>query len=427
MRRRVMMFISALFLPCMLSAQTTEQKLTLKQAADYAIEHNKELQVSRKNVDLYRQKVTEAISQGLPQVGGKVNYSTNFGEKLDLGGMSRTLEDQAAATLSVSQLIFSGQWIVGVQTSKIAERMNMQQVDLTELDIIETVYNSYYTILVAERTLEILKQNLDNMEDVLKHTENMYKAGVSEITDVDQIRITVGQLQNSYLSTERTLDVNYNLLRIQLGFQAGTPIQLTQTLADFLDSGDYVRLAVKQFEIENNAQYQLMNTQEKLKDKMVGLKRWTYAPTIGASYSYQYQIKEGGFLNVPHSASVVMEVPIFSGFQRKAALQQAKIELSQTTLSKELLTDQLNLQNNQFQYQLKNAIENYNLQKTNIDVAKRVLSNIQHKFEHGVASSLDMTQANNNYLQAENNYNSACLNLLQAQTNIEKLYNILNQ
>lgn len=94
------------------------------------------------------------------------------------------------------------------------------------MDIKETVYNSYYTILVSERLMEIVKQNLENMSQIQRHTENMLAAGTAEPTDVDQIRITVGQLKNSLLAMQRTVDVNYNLLRLQLGLQAGTPITL---------------------------------------------------------------------------------------------------------------------------------------------------------------------------------------------------------
>ena len=72
-----------------------------------------------------------------------------------------------------------------------------------------------------------------------------------------------------------------------------------------------------------------------------------------------------------------------------------------------------------------NAAENYNNQKENTTVAKRVLKSIENKYKQGVVSSLDLVQANNNYLSAENNYLSAVLTLLQAQTALNKLYNKL--
>ena len=425
MKRGVLVTFIAILMPWMIRAQETPngpQSLTLEQAVNFAIEHNKELQVSQINIDLRNKMVQEAISQGLPQINGSLDYTTNFNHEIQ--SFKSKLPDQSTVGVSVSQLLFSGQWILGIQTSKIAKTIAAQQVTLTELDIKETVYNSYYTILVSERLMGIVKRNLENMSEVQAHTENMYKAGTAEVTDVDQIRITVGQLKNSLLAMQRTVDVNYNLLRLQLGLQAGTPITLTDMLENFLQEDGFQKLAAQGFDINDNSQYQLMQTQEELQKKMVGLKKWAYAPTISASYSYSYQIKSGLF-SAPHTAGVTMSIPIFSGLERKAQLDQEKLTLDQTTLNKSLLEDQLNLQEEQYKFALNNALEDYNLQKENIVVAKKVLDNYQHKYNAGAVSSLDLTQANNNYLQAENNFTSACLTLLQAQTQLDKLYNQL--
>lgn len=428
MKRGVFITFAMILIPWFLQAQVTPgepQNLSLGEAVSFAVSHNKELQASQMDIELRNKMVQEAISQGLPQINGSLNYSTNFGYEVSLGGGIIKMQDQSNLGVSVSQLLFNGQWLLGIQTSKIAKTIASQQVDLTELDIKEYIYNSYYTILVSERLMGIVKMNLENMNQILTHTDNMYKAGTAEITDVDQIRVTVGQLKNSLLAMQRTVDVNYNLLRLQLGLQAGTPVKLTDQLESFLTEDGFLKLAVQNFDINNNSQYKLMQTQEDLQKKMVGLKKWTYAPDISASYNYQYQIKKGGFMNIPHSAAITMNIPVFSGLQRKSQLDQEKITLEQTTLNKSLLEDQLNLQEEQYKFSLKNALEDYALQKENIIVAKKVLDNYQYKYKAGVVSSLDMTQANNNYLQAENNYTSACLTLLQSQTQLQKLYSEL--
>lgn len=425
MKRGVLVTFIAILMPWMIQAQETPngpQNLTLEQAVNFAVEHNKELQASQMNIALRNKMVQEAISQGLPQINGSLDYTTNFNHEIE--SFKSKLPDQSTVGVSISQLLFSGQWILGIQTSKIAKTIAAQQVTLTELDIKETVYNSYYTILISERLMDIVKKNLENMSEIQTHTENMYKAGTAEITDVDQIRITVGQLKNSLLSMQRTIDVNYNLLRLQLGLQAGTPITLTDMLESFLQEDGFHKRAAQAFDINENSQYQLMQTQEELQKKMVGLKKWAYAPTISANYSYSYQIKSGLF-SAPHTAGVTMSIPLFSGLQRKAQLDQEKITLDQTILNKSLLEDQLNLQEEQYKFALNNALEDYNLQKENITVAKKVLENYRNKYNAGAVSSLDLTQANNNYLQAENNYTSACLTLLQAQTQLDKLYNQL--
>ena len=428
MKKGVLILITAL-VPWMLKAQTTPdapQNLSLEEAVNVALKYNKELQASQMNIELRNKMVLEAISQGLPQINGSLNYSTNFKYKMQFGGNNITMKDQSNLGVSVSQLLFSGQWILGIQTSKIAKQISSQQVDVTELDIKETVYNSYYTVLVSERLMDIVRENLKNMSEIQQHTENMYKVGTAEVTDVDQIRITVGQLKNSLLAMERTVDVNYNLLRLQLGLAAGTPLKLTDQLQRFLEEDGFLKLSAQQFDINANLQYQLMQTQEDLQKKMVGLKKWAYAPTIAANYNFTYKILKPDFdMSPKHSAAITMNIPVFSGLQRKAQLDQEKITLEQTTLNKSLLEDQLNLQEEQLKFALKNALEDYNLQKDNIQVARKVLENYRNKYNAGAVSSLDLTQANNNYLTAENNYTAACLTLLQAQTQLEKLYNEL--
>lgn len=426
MKRGVLVTFIAILIPWILQAQETTnspQNLTLEQAVNFATEHNKELQTSQMNVALKNTMIQEALSEGLPQINGSLNYTTNF--NFEVESFKAKIPDQSTLGVSISQLLFNGQWILGIQTSKIVKTIAEQEVVLTELDIKENVYNSYYTILISQRLMEIVKQNLENMDQILVHTDNMYKVGTAEITDVDQIRITVGLLKNSLLAMQRTVDVNYNLLRLQLGLQAGTQITLTDPLEKFLEEEEgFQKIAAQPFDINNNSQYQLMQTQEELQKKMVGLRKWAYAPSISASYSYNYQIKAGLF-SAPHTAGVTMSIPLFSGLQRKAQLDQEKITLEQTSLNKSFVEDQLYLQEEQYKFTLKNALEDYTLQKENIRVARKVLENYQNKYNAGAVSSLDLTQANNNYLQAENNYTSACLTLLQAQTQLEKLHNQL--
>ena len=400
--------------------------LRLEDAVDFAIENNKTLQSSQLDIELYKKKVLEAASAGIPQINGNLGYSTYFKQEMSLGNMPQkiTMDDNLNLVASV-QWNFSGQWIVGIQTSKIARTLAEQQSDITELDIKSTVYNSYYTILVCEHLLEILGENLKNMEEILQHTQNLYNAGALEISDVDQLRVTVGQLKNSKLAMERTVDVNYNLLRIQLGVKAGTPLVLTEPLERFLNVEVFAEWAFKDLDVNENLSYQATLTQEKIQQKSLTSAYLACVPTLSAGYNYQYQIIKGGFMNMPHTATVSLNVPIFGGLQRTSKISQAKISLQQTRLNKSLLEDQLHLQEAQLKYNLENATENFKLQKENMEVAKSVLGHYKAKYEVGAISSLDLTQANNNYLGAANNYTSACLDLLQAQTELLKLYNEL--
>jgi len=60
-----------------------------------------------------------------------------------------------------------------------------------------------------------------------------------------------------------------------------------------------------------------------------------------------------------------------------------------------------------------------------VDVAQRVYDSYRRKFEQGMATSLELTQANDNYLNAENNYLTAIMEVMNAKLQLDKLMNTL--
>jgi outer membrane protein TolC len=106
-------------------------------------------------------------------------------------------------------------------------------------------------------------------------------------------------------------------------------------------------------------------------------------------------------------------------------VSQARIQYETTKNNKSLLEDQLLLQERQLRFNLDNAIDQYLNRKNNVDVTYRIYKNYQFKYEQGVASSLDLSTSNNNYLQAESDYLYSILSLLDAKLALQKLLNTL--
>jgi outer membrane protein len=122
-------------------------------------------------------------------------------------------------------------------------------------------------------------------------------------------------------------------------------------------------------------------------------------------------------------AGLQLSVPIVASGQRYAKIRKAQINLDKARTTKEMVTDQLRLQEKQLRYNLINANIQYKNQKDNIEVSKRVYASTENKYKQGMASSLELTQANSLYLTAENNYVSALMNLLQTKLALDKLLN----
>ncbi len=336
------------------------------------------------------------------------------------------LSDQASAKLMVNQLIFSGQYIIGIQTAKLAMLISEQNLDFNELNIKESVISSYYLVLITEESLEILRQNLENLEETLDQTEIMYRTGMAEQTDVDQIRITVNQLANATTSLQRNLELNYNLLRFQLGLETTVEIQLTDNLESLFANMQAETALDRTFVVDDNVTYKIMKTQEEINKKMLGLEQWNYAPTITGFYNYNAKILTTDFdMNPNHMVGLSMGVPIFSSGMRKARVDQAKIDYNMAQVNRDIMEDQLLLQEKQYKYNLQSSLENFFTQQENVEVAQRVYDSYRRKFEQGMATSLDLTQANGNYLDAENNYLTSIMEVMNAKLQLDKLMNNL--
>lgn len=402
--------------------QGSTMTVDLQTAIDKALQYNKQLKNSTLDRETYYQKVREARSQGLPQVNASLAGTTYFGKEMDFGGMPIKMENSLTLAATASWT-FSMQQVASVKVAKIAQRLTKQTVRQTELDVKANVADTYYAVLTYERNIDIVKGNLKDMEDIAAHTQHCYEAGTVEKTDVDQININLATLKNSLLSLQRSLESTKRLLVLQMGVDISTSIKTAQTLDQFL-AATTAQIDTTALDINNNVEYQQLLINREVTEQTVKIRKFAYIPTLTASYQYSNALK-GGFMNFDHVGNLTLTIPIFSGFQRHSQLKQAEIDVRKNETNIALMEDNLAQNAEQYAFDLQTAQDAYDLQKDNLEVAQRVLENYRNKYNQGALSSLDLTQANTNYLSAESTYASAALDLLMAQTKLLKLYNLL--
>jgi outer membrane protein len=211
-----------------------------------------------------------------------------------------------------------------------------------------------------------------------------------------------------------------------LGVDPNSPIELTETLDQLMAKVQAENAPANGFNIENNPLYKMTETGETISEKMVKMEQAAYLPTLTGFYSYNQKFLTTGFDMTPKNiAGFSMSIPVFSSGMRKHKVNEAKINFEKAQINKSMVTDQLTMQEQQLKLDLNTALENFKSQKENVAVAKRAFDNINRKYEQGMVSSLDLTQANSNYLQAETNYIQSTFALVQAQIKLDKLYNQL--
>jgi outer membrane protein len=416
-----------------------ELNLTLKDAQDYAVRNNKMVKGARYDVDASKVAIWSSISNVLPQINSSGSFDDNlklmttllpgefFGKPGTMVPVTFGSQFSTTATVQASILLFNAPVLIGIETTKLANELSKQSLEKSEQDIRESVSSTYYLILVSEKSLDIVDQNIQNLNETLKSTKAMLAAGMAEQTDVDQMMSNVTLVENSKSTLERANEVNYNLLRYQLGVKIDTKIVLKETLDDLVKTVNVDELLSQQFNYNNNVNYRLLEGQERIFYLQLKTAKSLVLPSLAGFYNYGV-IGMGDKMSTqqwfPNSmAGVQVSVPIFASGQRYTNIKMAQINLEKARTTKDMITDQLLLQERQLRYNLVNANLQYTTQKDNVDVSKRVYASMENKYKQGMASSLELTQANQQYLQSENNYISALMNLLQTKLALDKLLN----
>ncbi len=410
------------------SAAQTEMLLSLDSARHYALEHNKTLINADLAVDEAGLRLRETIAQGLPQVDASVDYNNFFGStaEISFGPVPAVIEFNPTSNLnlSVGQLVFSGSYIVGVQTARLFREITAATKEKTELEIKAQVTRAYYLSLVSMRSMSIVEANLENLRDVMEKTRVMVDAGIAEDLDYDQLSVQTVMLENAMRAAGRQVELSLNMLRLQMGLDSYVNISLTDNLDDIVSRSDFRGTLISPFTLHENIDYQMVELQKSIAEKQVDLERAAYLPTIMGFYNYTEKLMKPEFdIQPKHVIGFNMSIPIFSSGVRQSRVRQARINLEVVENQKDLISEQLMISEKQLRYNLNNAIEQYDSQKANVEVAQRVFANIKLKYEQGMVSSLDLTTANTNYLQAESSYISAMMELLNAQVEMDKLLN----
>lgn len=409
-----------------------ELRLSLAEARDYAIEHNRTLQ----NADLSVRQAYAArwqtiasmlpqadMSLGLNYTDGKMKFALQEG----MPPMEKNIENLAGSLNVSASIAVNGQLIMGALINNTAIEMQDINKRNSELDVVSNVETYYITALAMEKTVGLLDKTMVDLEKLYEITENSVKAGVAEQTAADQIKVQVASMRSAINSTNRSLEMIYNALALQLAAGADVKLVLTDELDNVLNVEEALNLLSSDFNLSSNYGYQLAEQNVKMAKQNVIMAGMAYVPTLSAFYQYTAPNKYfSGEAAMEQSMGVVglqLSIPLWSSGKRAAGITEKKLARQAAENSLADARDGLMVQHKQLRYNLSTAYEDFDTQKLNIDVSQRVFESTSNKFEYGHASSLELTNASMTLLTAQSDYVQAILNLVNAQIELKKLLN----
>lgn len=439
-------FLSILFLLSLgtMHAQDKTYKFTLNEAVEFAMDSSYATANARRDIAIAIKKRWETATRGLPQINADVSYTNNLKQPVQLipgeffGGDPGTFipvtfgtKQQMSAVATLDQLLFDGSYIVALQASKTYLEFSENQAEKTALETRKAVIEAYGNVLLAEETVEIFEKNKKVLEDNVFETKKIYENGLTELESVEQLQITLSQVENRLNNAERMVGITKELLKLALGIELKNELILEDDLESLAQENISLTILNNEWNIQDNIDYQLAENLTEQRELELKLEKSRALPTLSAfinygtaAYGEDFDFFESDQEWFQSSVfGVNLNIPIFSSLQRSSRTQQAKIELEKAEIQFTQTREQIQLELKRAQSNYEFAIESYQTAQNNLELAQRIANRNEIEFGEGLATSFELRQAQTQLYTAQQEYLQTMLDIINAKAELESILN----
>ena len=427
-------------------SQEAPTDFSLQEAIDYALQNNRNAINAQRDIEAAKAQKWETTASGLPQLNATVDYQNFLKQQVQLlpaeffGGSSGEFAEvvfgtkqNMYATATLTQQIFDGSYIVGLQAAKVFLEISKNAKTKTDLEVRKAVINAYGNVLLTEEGLEILQRNLEVLQKNLNETTKIVENGLGEEESVEQLQITLAGIESNLNNVKRMKILAYQMLNITLGLDINRKTQLTDNLEQLTKENISLGLLETEADIENTIDYQIAENDKMTKELMLKLEKSKALPTLNAFINGGYSAFSDSF-SFAHKDQdwfgsslfgVGLNIPIFSSGMRSASTQRAQINLekAKTDLIDKEQTIALEIASARSEYRF--TIEDYENKKQSLKLAERIEIKNQTKFFEGISSSFDLRQAQIQLYSAQQEFLQAMLDVIKAKAELETALNVV--
>ena len=426
-------------------AQETKKSydFTLKEAIAHALENNYTAINASRDIEAAKKKKWETTTIGLPQINSNINYQNNLviqksvvpaeffgGNPGEFQEVEFGVKNNMTASASLSQLLFDGSYLVGLQSAKVYLQISQNAKEKTELEIREIVINAYGNVLLARESVKVLENNKKSLEKTLFETQETFKNGLIEEENVEQLQITFSQIKSMLSNAQKRETIALKMLKLVLGIDMQEEVTLKDNL-DQLASENVVLNSSSEFSVTNSIDYKIGQNNEEASRLLLKLEKSKALPSLSANANFGYNSFSNTFSFLERDQNwfnfsnigVGLNIPIFSSLGRTARTQQAKIAYEQAKTQLKETEQKLLLEFEKSKTDYEFSVEQYAVAKENLRLAERIENKQQIKFKEGISSSFEFTEAQRQLYTAQQDHLQAMIEVISKKATLDKISN----
>lgn len=425
---------------------SSAKSMSLKEAINYALQHNPELKKSQFDVSISRETVKQTVAIGLPQVsitGGYQHYNRIPGNWIknfaptpgapEYIFLQFQQQINSSGTLGINQLIFDGSYLVGLKATKQFVDMSKFLEAKTAYDVQINVSKAYLMVASTRMSIQLIDNNIAVLEKSASDVKALFEEGFSEELDYKRLQLSLNNLNVQKQKLAGTVDLLMNLLRLQMGMDLGEAL----TLSDDIESIDtYIRSA------EGNAtptwsanlrpEFQVLNQAIVLGKLDKKRYQMGFLPRLVGFYQHQQMTMrpEFNFFQsnlTPNNNWVPSDLfglqiqwTLFDGLNSQSKIREVQYKINKAETDLQAFENAAGMEWKNAQNMVMLQLQQAALQKENMNLAQDIYQKTQIKFQEGVGSTLEMTQAESELKNAQINYLNAVYDLVMAKIDYNK-------
>jgi outer membrane protein TolC len=411
--------------------------------------------------------VTATRAQALPQIDGSLSYTRTFESPFSGGGgfvlpdslrfapdstasvadRLRYLEQNApnaglagigslfgnlpfgqqhayTAQIAATQTLYAGGRVGAAM--KIADQYRAQaRLGYSEqtADIEFKVSTAYYRAALAQELEGIARAAVDQAQKFLDEERLRFKTGSVSELEVLRAEVSLENLRPQLVQARNASELAMLDLKRLVNVPLTQPVRLTTQL----EAPDSTESAPPALQLAQRPAVNAAERQVTIKEQQVSIAKGAFLPSVDLQVRYGRQLFPPGAFDLAgtdwrkdFAATIGVRIPIFSGFRRSAELQQARVQLEQSRLQLSQLRESVQLEYEQARGERERALSSIGARRRTVDQAQRVYDLTVMRYEKGLATQLEASDARLALLQARTNLAQAVADYHIANAQITK-------
>ena len=408
-----------------------QERLSLEEAVQIALENNYDIKLSNNTVEISRSDISRGISAMYPVVTGNFSTNNTVSNTKQTLSSGQVQERDGAKNSNTSYgpvlnwRVFDGfEMFARYDQLKEFHKLEQSNLKLTVQNTVAQVVTSYYDLVQQRQQLQALRTALDISRIRLRNSQSRYQIGKAAKLEV--LAATV-DLNTDTTNLLRQADVYRNtktLLNELLARELNTDFTVADTI---IIQRDLSLAQIQEAASTDNPELQGALISQRIAELNLRQVKANRYPDISLTSGYNFnrstselgfaQQSQGRGLNYGLTASI----NIFSGFLQKKNERIADLQIDNSKLTYQKLTQSINSQIATLYQNYQTNIELVKLEQQNLSVAQQNLDITLEKFRLGSVAPLEFREAQRNYIDANARFTNAQFQAKLAEINLQQI------